>query len=99
MLAAPPVLLVEGVGAARRATADLLAFTIWVEAPDELRLRRGLARDGAHLREQWEGWMRAEREWFERDGTAARADLRVDGAPSLPHDPAAKFVALHTNIT
>jgi Uridine kinase len=94
-----PVLIVEGVAAARRATAHLLAFTVWVEAPDELRLRRGLARDGAHLREQWEHWMRTEREWFARDDTASRADLSVDGAPSVPHDPSAEFVVLHTNIT
>lgn len=98
-VAPAPLLLVEGVAAARRATAHLLAYVIWVEAPAGLRLERGLARDGAGLREQWEGWMRAEREWFARDGTRSRADLRVDGAPGLPHDPSTEFVALHTNIT
>ena len=89
-----PVLLIEGVGAARRATAHLLAYTIWVTAPEPVRLRRVLDRDGAGLREQWDHWMRAERAWFTADGTAARADLRVDGAPAVPHDPSAEFAVL-----
>ncbi|MEV5407701.1 hypothetical protein AB0K60_02525 [Thermopolyspora sp. NPDC052614] len=89
-----PLLVLEGVAAARRATAGLLAYAIWVEAPDDLRLRRVLERDGEHLRDEWERWMRAEREWFARDDTRARADLRVLGTPgsaAAPRDPSAEF--------
>src|SRR5262245_46808260 len=40
-----PVVVIEGVTCTRRAAAGLLAYAIWVEAPDEVRLSRGLARD------------------------------------------------------
>ncbi|MGV9778323.1 uridine kinase family protein [Streptosporangium sp. NPDC003464] len=73
-----PVLLLEGVSTARR-TAPA-AFTVWVEAPAELRLARALARDGASYAPQWREWMRAEEEWFAADGTRSRADLLLDGA-------------------
>ncbi|GAA3440582.1 uridine kinase family protein [Planomonospora venezuelensis] len=73
-----PVLLLEGVSTARR-TAPV-AYSVWVEAPRELRLARALARDGAALEPQWRSWMRAEDEWFAADGTRSRADLLVDGA-------------------
>ncbi|MFI6796976.1 uridine kinase [Streptosporangium canum] len=73
-----PVLLLEGVSTARRTTPA--AFTVWVEAPGELRLARALARDGASYAPQWRDWTRAEEEWFAADGTRARADLVLDGA-------------------
>ncbi|MFJ2029903.1 uridine kinase [Streptosporangium sp. NPDC087985] len=73
-----PVLLLEGVSTARRTTPA--ALTIWVEAPDELRLARALARDGASYAPQWRDWMRAEEEWFTADATRSRADLLLDGA-------------------
>lgn len=75
-----PVLLVEGVGTARRDAAHLLAYTIWVEAPEDVRLRRVLARDGAGLEERWRAWFAAERAWFAADGTRERADLVVTTA-------------------
>jgi energy-coupling factor transporter ATP-binding protein EcfA2 len=53
---------------------------IWVEAPAELRLRRGLERDGAVLEPEWRAWQRTEAAEFAREDTRARADLRVDGA-------------------
>ncbi|WP_091099207.1 uridine kinase family protein [Nonomuraea pusilla] len=77
-----PVLIVEGVGTARRSVARLLAFTVWIEAPDDVRLRRVLDRDGPELAPRWHEWFAAEREWFAADGTRARADLVVStGVP------------------
>src|SRR5690606_7266429 len=60
----PARLVVEGCGAAQRAADEVAVLKIWVEAPEGLRLRRGLDRDGAHLREQWAAWMRAEARHF-----------------------------------
>ncbi|MER6947874.1 AAA family ATPase [Nonomuraea sp. NPDC000554] len=74
-----PVLIIEGVGTARRSIAHLLAFTIWLEAPEEERLRRVLDRDGPELEPQWRVWMEAEKAWFAEDGTRARADVRELG--------------------
>jgi uridine kinase len=92
-----PVLVIEGVGAARRASADLIAFTIWVEAPEPLRLRRGLSRDGAAYERQWRTWMRTEEEWFARDDSRRRADLRVDVAALFPRHDGAEFVVTPTD--
>ncbi|GAA2905213.1 hypothetical protein GCM10020220_113060 [Nonomuraea rubra] len=36
-----PVLVVEGVGTARASVAHLLAYSVWVEAAEPVRLRRG----------------------------------------------------------
>ena len=89
-----PVIVVEGVTCARRAAAGWLSYTIWVQAPAELNLARGLERDGADHREHWLRWMAWERRFFAADGTRERADLRVDGAPTLRHDPRRELVVL-----
>ncbi|MEV0583392.1 AAA family ATPase [Nonomuraea sp. NPDC050310] len=73
-----PVVLVEGVGTARRSVAHLLAYTVWVEAPEAVRRRRVLDRDGPGLEERWQAWFEAERAWFAADGTRERADLVVN---------------------
>ena len=75
-----PVVVIEGVTCTRRAVAGLLAYAIWVEAPDEVRLKRGLARDhgGPHdVEALWRTWMAEEARFFETDGTRGRADLIV----------------------
>lgn len=74
------VLVVEGCGSARRAADDVAVLTVWVEAPDDLRLARGLARDGEALRSEWLAWMAAERAHFAAERTRERADVVVDGA-------------------
>jgi hypothetical protein len=60
---------------------------VWVEAPAEERLRRGLARDGERLRAQWLRWEELEAAVFAAEWTRERADLCGDGAPAVP-DPA-----------
>ena len=75
---AAPVVVVEGVTCTRRAVADLYACRIWVDAPEAARLHRGLERDGDQHRKTWLHWLELESRHFAEDGTAARADLRVD---------------------
>lgn len=77
---AAPVVVVEGVTATRRAVHHLYAYRILVDAPEAVRLGRGLERDGEHHRETWLRWLALEAQHFAQDGTAARADLRVQGA-------------------
>ncbi len=79
-----PLLVLEGVGSGSRSHADLSTVLAWVSAPAELRLRRGLERDGAGLRERWEQWMADEDDLFAREGTAQRADVLVDGTGAMP---------------
>ena len=88
----PDVLLVEGVSSARAATLAYLGLSVFVVADPAVRLARGLARDGEALRGEWERWMVAEREHFTADGTADRADVLVDGAPTVAHDGAREYV-------
>ncbi len=74
----PAVLVLEGCGSARRAAAPFVVLTVWVEAPPDLRLARGLARDGEAARAHWERWMADEAAHFAREGTAERADVHLD---------------------
>lgn len=76
---AHPVLVLEGVGAAARPVHPHASLRIWVEAPENVRLARGLARDGVELREAWLRWMDGEAAHFRADRTRARADVVIDG--------------------
>jgi hypothetical protein len=91
----PAVHVVDGVTSARRAAGPDLTLAVWVTADPELRLRRGLARDGAALRPQWLRWMADEQAHFAADRTPERADLVVDGAPGVAHDTQTEYVPLH----
>ncbi|MEV5883507.1 hypothetical protein AB0L74_12435 [Streptomyces sp. NPDC052020] len=72
-----PVVLVEGVGAGRRAVRPHLALLLWMDLPREEAWERGRARDGEEQREFWEGWVRAERRHFADDPSRPFADLLV----------------------
>ncbi len=89
-----PVVVLEGLTCTRAAVADRLAYRIWVQAPDEVRLRRGLERDGENHRELWLASMTTERQFFAADATPTRADLRVNGNSDLPHDQESEVVFL-----
>jgi len=56
-----------------------LTFAIFVSAPDRLRLRRSLERDGADTRPELLRWRRRENRHFAADRTASRADIVVSG--------------------
>ena len=53
------IVILEGVTASRQAFQPYLAYSIWIETPREIRLQRGLERDGERARQQWEQWMEA----------------------------------------
>lgn len=93
-VAPEPVVIVEGVGAARQEFADALVLAIWVETPADLRLARGIARDGEELRGFWEQWIVGEERHYTADHTRDRANLIVCGNPSIRHDAESEFVAL-----
>lgn len=75
---AADVLVVEGCGAGRRSVAVDACVRVWVEAAAELRLSRGLARDGQEARADWLRWMAQEDVHFAREGTRGRADVVLD---------------------
>jgi uridine kinase len=79
-----PVLLLEGVTAARREFRPYLTYAIWVETPLEVCLRRGLERDVGQgepdaVEALWREWLAAEELYVVRDAPRAYADLVLDG--------------------
>jgi uridine kinase len=83
-VAPTPWLVVEGVGSGEPAIAPYITALVWVAVDDDLRLARGLARDGSHMEPEWREFMPAEREIFARDHTLERADVLVDGTGANP---------------
>jgi uridine kinase/protein-tyrosine phosphatase len=84
----PPsgVLLLEGVGAAAIEIRDRLDLILWVDAPPDVRLARGLLRDGEQARPLWvDKWLPAEERYVAAHRADAAAHFRVDGL--LPYDP------------
>jgi uridine kinase len=82
----PPAdwLVIEGVGSGNPVVADLVTALAWVEAGDDLRLSRGLERDGADMEPHWRQFMVDEVDLFAAHRTRERADLFVDGTGERP---------------
>ncbi|MDX6246651.1 MAG: hypothetical protein QOF10_11 [Kribbellaceae bacterium] len=86
------LLIVEGVTSADRDADAWQSLRVWIETTNEIRLERGIARDGEALRDHWLDWMRWERDHFAVENTRGRADVIVDGSPTQPHDPETQLV-------
>ena len=75
------VLLVEGVYSTSAPLRGYLDFAIWVDCPQDLRLQRGVERDGEGMRAVWaHEWMPAEDRYVEAERPDGRADLVLDGS-------------------
>jgi uridine kinase len=79
VVAPGPLLVLEGVGSGAADLADLVTVLVWVEAPHDVRMKRGLERDGDAFAPHWEQWARDEAALFARERTRERADVLVDG--------------------
>lgn len=80
------LLVLEGVGSGGSVYHDAVTLLVWVEAPRDLRIQRGVARDGEAVLPAWTRWMQDEERHFARERTRERADVVVDcghGAMSL----------------
>ncbi len=74
------VVIVEGVSSTRRELAVPWDVTVWVETPKDVRLVRGIARDGEAMRSQWENvWEPEEDRYVEEQQPDRRADIVVNG--------------------
>ncbi|MGW2475626.1 uridine kinase family protein [Streptomyces sp. NPDC001665] len=76
-----PVVLIEGVGAGRRALRPLLARLLWMDLPAEESWARGRRRDGPALDTFWDGWTAAETAHFAADPSHPWADALVRQLP------------------
>jgi hypothetical protein len=96
------LLIIEGVGAARRESAALTDVSVWVQADEAETERRSLARVGKpdqsptvqHLRD----WMSEERPFLADQRPWERADLITCGSPEIPCDPATETVIAATRL-
>jgi uridine kinase len=74
------VVIVEGVYTSRLELAPFYDVLIWIECPREVRLARGVARDGEGARSRWEqDWMPPEDRYLQEQNPRERADVVVDG--------------------
>ncbi len=74
------VVIIEGVCALHRMFRDDLAVRIWIDAPYEVRLARGVERDGESSRDTWVSvWMPNELAYVQRDDPITCAHVIVDG--------------------
>ncbi|MEO7588419.1 MAG: 4-amino-4-deoxy-L-arabinose transferase, partial [Arachnia sp.] len=67
--------VVEGVGCGSRRCRPHLSALAWVEADRDVRMARGLERDGESFRPHWERWALQEDELFRSEDTRAHADV------------------------
>lgn len=81
----PPhgIAMVAGIYSSRAELAHFYDFVIWVDTPADLRLQRGIERDGEAARERWlKEWIPDEEAFIAQDEPVGRADVRVFGFPS-----------------
>ncbi|GAB7007611.1 AAA family ATPase [Nocardioides sp. AN3] len=71
------VLVLEGVGSWSPYVARWVTTLVWMDAPLDLRRRRGIERDGDDFAPFWDQWARDEAALFDRDRTREHADLTI----------------------
>lgn len=95
----PPdvVVVVEGVYSTSAGLRDRYTLRVWVETPYDVRLARGVARDGEDMRATWvEEWMPAEARYVAAEDPATHAHVVVDGSGGPGDEP--EFVVLRSEV-
>jgi len=88
------VVIIEGVGAARRELTHLLDAVVWVQSDVGEAERRGMlrGRGGAQARERWDAWMSEQIPFLAADRPWERATIIVAGTADVTYDPIAEVV-------
>lgn len=74
------VVIAEGVSMTRKELGVPWDVTVWVECPNDLRLARGVERDGESMRDKWVSvWMPEEARYVEEQRPHERADYMALG--------------------
>src|ERR1700675_1822618 len=74
------IVIVEGNSSTRHELHGYYDITIWVDTPHDVRLRRGVERDGEQARATWlEEWIPEEDRYVASQQPADRADIVVSG--------------------
>jgi uridine kinase len=81
------IVLIEGNYSTRAELYGFYDYTVWIDAPRDVRLERGVSRGGEDTTDRWlTEWMPEEDRYVEAENPAARVDLALDGA-SIPPPP------------
>ncbi len=73
-------LVLDGCGSGSRVIRPYLSLLAWVDAPEEVRRERAMARDGEVYEPWWDVWAAQERQLFAAEQTKAAADVRFRSA-------------------
>jgi hypothetical protein len=89
------LVVIEGVGAARRELSGLVDSSIWVQSDLDETIRRDRSRiaAGEISADSYEAWMTEEVSFQENERSWERTAVIVSGTPELAHDPATEVVA------
>ena len=72
------VLVVEGIYALQDRFLDNYHVKIWVEVPEEIRLERGVKRDGEKMRDAWQHiWIPQDKRYFDVHRPDKKADIII----------------------
>ncbi len=89
------VVLIEGCFSTREELRNFYDFRIWVHAPKEMRLSRGVERDGERARDRWVNKWMPEEERYAGDQEPWRfAHVVIDGAVREGVDPNRTYAEL-----
>ena len=95
MVRARGSVVVEGVYSLRTELRSYASVSIWVDTPQDVRLARGLERDGEAARPRWiDEWMPAEDAYVSAMRPSAAATLVVDGNGDRSIEPGRSAVLL-----
>ncbi len=90
-------IVVEGVYSSSAQLRDRYSLRVWVDTPYDVRLERGIARDGEGMRDTWVNeWMPAEVRYMESENPVSYAHLVVDGSGGDGDEP--EFVVLRSSL-
>jgi uridine kinase len=85
------IMVLEGVSSSRKEFRQYISLCIFIDAPKDICLRRGLERDRlkgkrseSELIRLWEGWSNEEDIYLQRDKPKQHADVVIDG--TLPFE-------------
>ena len=75
-----PFLVLDGCGSGARVLRPYLSMLVWVDAAEEVRRARAMARDGDMYEPWWYVWAAQERQLFAAEQTKEAADVRLRSA-------------------
>ncbi len=75
--------IVEGVYSTRKELSKYYDLKIWIDCPADIRLSRGIERDGIEMKEHWQNvWMKQEGDYYNNHKPFLLSDVQICGYDS-----------------